>query len=494
MTDRSELGIVADAAETLAALEATTTTDAAAGDHASTVARSDLLWPALILLVLGCGVVLGFLGGRSDGTPGRGWWALTSVLALAASGLGSWLTVSAGDVRDGRAVVVGSTVVFAGGIVLLASLPRCVHGADQGLAAMSLAPLCLAAGLAFSVASKPFARFVSIAARHSQVVLGVAVVPGLAAVVVTVLDVHPGRDPARVALGLAGAVVAAAAAAAAAVGARKAPRLYVPAGLGLGLCAGAGVAATFADTGTWAAWNASVLVAVAGGVAAGGVLSGYSRGRRVVVAVESIIEWAPSDDLADHLGEAADTLVETTGFGHGEDAEHTHRVIEHALGIARGLDLPPARMRVISLGALFHDVGKIAIPDQVLNKPGALTDSERMMVEQHALAGYQLASRLNLLWEAALAIRHHHEWVDGSGYPDGLRGDAIPIESRIIAVCDMFDALTTERPYREAMSSEEALSMMRAEVGTHLDPDCFAAFERLLDANTRKVTALRHSD
>lgn len=475
MTERPELGIVDDAADALAVLEVTTTNTAVPeADHRD---AESVIWSALVLVVLGLAVAVG-VAGTADGTPGRGWWALIAVLAGIACAGGGWLAVSAGAVRDGRAVMVGAAGVFACGVVLLTALPRAFHGMDQGLAAAVFAPLFLAVGLAASVASGSFARVLSTAARNSQVVVGIAVVPALVAVVVTVLDVHSSSEPAGVVIGILSAVVAAVAAVVAALGARRAPRLYVPAGLGLGLCSGAGVAAAIADTDSGDIWFAAMLVTAAAGVATAGVFWGYSKGRRVVVAVESIIDWAPSDDLADHLGEAADTLVEAAGISSGGDEGAAHRVIQHALGIARELDLPPARMRVISLGALFHDVGKIAIPEQILNKPGALTDAERQLVEQHSLAGYQLASRINLLWEAALAIRHHHEWVDGSGYPDGLQGDAIPIESRIIAVCDMYDALTTDRPYRDAMSPEEAFVLMRAEVGTHLDPECFAAFER----------------
>lgn len=488
MTDRTEMGVVADAAEALAALEVTTT-DARGGD-APPRRDTSWVWPLMVLATLGAGIGFGIAGAGTGGTPGRGWWAVLSLTGIAACALGSWVVASAGVVRDGRAVVIGSAAVFASGVVLIAALPRAIDGIDQGLATISLAPLCLAVGLGFSLASNPLSRVVSIAARRSQVVLGIAVVPALTAIVVAVLDVHPGDAPGRLVVGLLGGGVAAIGAVVAAVESRRAPRLYIPAGLGLGLCAGGGLAAAFAAVGSGGAWAAGVLVTVAAGVACGGVLSGYSRGRRVAVAVESIIEWAPRDDLADHLGEAADTLVEAAGLGPGDTAEHTNRVIAHALGIARELDLPPARLRVISLGALFHDVGKIAIPDEVLNKPGSLTESERQMVEHHSLAGYQLASRLNVLWEAALAIRHHHEWVDGSGYPDGLRGDQIPIEARIIAVCDMFDALTTARPYREAMSPDDALVMMRAEAGTHLDRDCFDAFERMLGRRSGNVVSL----
>ncbi len=209
------------------------------------------------------------------------------------------------------------------------------------------------------------------------------------------------------------------------------------------------------------------------------------------MAVEGIFEWAPQDDANEHLSEAAEALLRAAGAAH-EGPQHNQFVIHMAVGTAQELDLPPGRLRVIVLGTLFHDVGTLAIPDEILNKPGALTDAERELIESHVETGYAMASRVHLLWEAALAVRHHHEWWDGSGYPDGLAGDGIPIEARVIAVADMFDALTTPRSYREALSEDDALMMMRAEVGTHLDPDVFAAFSRQLKGRDNVVPLPLH--
>ncbi|MCE7883715.1 MAG: HD-GYP domain-containing protein [Actinobacteria bacterium ATB1] len=197
--------------------------------------------------------------------------------------------------------------------------------------------------------------------------------------------------------------------------------------------------------------------------------------------------WAHGERLVGDLSEAAEALLRAAGAAN-EGPQHNQRVIQLAIGTAQELDLPPGRLRVIVLGALFHDVGTLAIPDEILNKPGALTEAERQLIESHVETGYAMASRVHLLWEAALAVRHHHEWWDGSGYPDGLSGDAIPIEARVIAAADMFDALTKPRPYREALTTDDALMMMRVEAGTHLDPDVFAAFSRYLRSSDNVLT------
>jgi len=480
-----ELGIVAEAADRLAALEAGTTTVDGQVARPGAVRRR----------LFAAGITLAVLGLAYAVIPGAfaasAMSVVACVVAVATVAIGVALIAVTAPVRDGRAVVLGVGAVASAGFVLCSALPSAVAGQDAGMAAslaFAFAGLCLGTAVFGAAQARWFQRAVSVFARHGWTFGSVAFVPTVAAFVLASVAADAGRavDPWWLSL-----VPATAATAAAAVWYRReeasAP-IYCLCASVLVVVASATLAlASSAEL----VWCSGVLVAAATALAAGGTLSEYSRDRRVAVAVESIMEWSPQEDLADHLGEAAETLLQAVEFGAGEDPEHTNRVIEWALGIARELDLPPGRMRVISLGALFHDVGKIAVPDDVLNKPGALTDVERRLVEQHATAGFQLAARVNMLWEAALAIRHHHEWVDGSGYPDGLVGDKIPIESRIIAVCDMYDALTTPRPYRAAMSRDDALMMMRAEVGTHLDAECFDAFERVISGGSGNVVELR---
>ena len=130
--------------------------------------------------------------------------------------------------------------------------------------------------------------------------------------------------------------------------------------------------------------------------------------------------------------------------------------------------------------ALLHDIGKIGIPDGILMKPGMLTPEERLLIERHPIIGADLISRVASLHKVAPIVRHHHEKVDGTGYPDGLTGDDIPLGSRIIAVVDALNAMTTQRPYRSPISRPEALAELRRCAGGQFDPRVVEAVESLL--------------
>jgi putative two-component system response regulator len=128
-----------------------------------------------------------------------------------------------------------------------------------------------------------------------------------------------------------------------------------------------------------------------------------------------------------------------------------------------------------------HDVGKIAIPDAILLKPGRLTAEEWTLIKEHPVVGERICAPLKSFRMVLPIIRHHHEKFDGSGYPDGLRGEAIPVTARVLQVVDVYDALTTERPYKKAFSVTEALQTMREEVAKGWwDPHIFAQFEQLV--------------
>ncbi|OGO53213.1 MAG: hypothetical protein A2148_01720 [Chloroflexi bacterium RBG_16_68_14] len=155
---------------------------------------------------------------------------------------------------------------------------------------------------------------------------------------------------------------------------------------------------------------------------------------------------------------------------------HVGRVAMYALGIGRELGLPPWELRSLVLAAQMHDVGKIGTPDAILCKPGPLSEEEFAIVKQHAARGDEITRRVEALRPLSAVIRHHHERLDGTGYPDGLRGEAIPVFSRIIAVADTFDALTSSRPYRTAADEGAALGELRRVSGSQLDPRCVEAF------------------
>jgi HD-GYP domain-containing protein (c-di-GMP phosphodiesterase class II) len=128
---------------------------------------------------------------------------------------------------------------------------------------------------------------------------------------------------------------------------------------------------------------------------------------------------------------------------------------------------------------LLHDIGKIGIPEAVLRKPGSLTAEEWTLMRRHPVIGAQIVAPFEFFTAGATIIRHHHERVDGTGYPDGLAGDTIPLGARIVAVADVYDALTSDRPYRAALSRDDALGMLRAQAGHGLDAAIVGAFIRL---------------
>lgn len=150
---------------------------------------------------------------------------------------------------------------------------------------------------------------------------------------------------------------------------------------------------------------------------------------------------------------------------------HSERVGAWSRRIAIGLGLTSAEIETVTQGGLLHDIGKIGVPEPILRKRGALDAGEWSVMRRHPLIGAQIVSPFECLAGAAVVIRHHHERRDGSGYPDGLVGDAIPLGARIVAVADVFDALTSERPYRAALPRSAALEHLVSESGRLLDPD-----------------------
>ena len=155
---------------------------------------------------------------------------------------------------------------------------------------------------------------------------------------------------------------------------------------------------------------------------------------------------------------------------------HVRRVSGYALAIGRRLGLSASDLRLLVLSAEMHDVGKIGVPDSILAKRGPLTPEEFEVVKQHTHQGYDIARRVDALREIAEVIKYHHERLDGSGYPDGLTGDAIPLLARIVAVADTYDAMTSMRPYRDPMSHLEAMAELFRLRNTQLDAQCVDAF------------------
>ena len=151
---------------------------------------------------------------------------------------------------------------------------------------------------------------------------------------------------------------------------------------------------------------------------------------------------------------------------------HTSRIRDIAVGMAVAMQVAEETRRSVHFGALLHDVGKIGVSDSILQKPGPLTDEEWEVMKQHPVIGERMLQKVEFLQPALPVVRHHHERWDGKGYPDGLKRDQIPVGARIVAVCDAYDAMTSDRPYRKAMSPEQACEELLAHAGTQHDPLC----------------------
>ena len=151
------------------------------------------------------------------------------------------------------------------------------------------------------------------------------------------------------------------------------------------------------------------------------------------------------------------------------------------------MQVPVADGGEVEFGFLLHDVGKVAIPDAILYKPDTLTEEERALMAQHPVIGAEIVREIAFLADAVAIVRSHHERWDGTGYPDRLRGEEIPLAARVFTVADVLDALTTDRPYRPASPMAEAREMIRAERGRQFDPRVVDAFMSITDDEFRQI-------
>lgn len=178
-------------------------------------------------------------------------------------------------------------------------------------------------------------------------------------------------------------------------------------------------------------------------------------------------------------------LRETLSAKTHETEEHASRLTELALRVAKHVGLSERDQNELALLAMLHDIGKIGIPDRILEKPGPLTPEEWEIMKTHCVIGYRIASATPDLAPIATAILHHHEWWDGSGYPEGLSGEQIPIICRILSIVDALDAMTNDRPYRKAHSVEEALSELQACAGKQFDPRLVKLFVEMMTSGEK---------
>lgn len=163
---------------------------------------------------------------------------------------------------------------------------------------------------------------------------------------------------------------------------------------------------------------------------------------------------------------------------------HLDRAYEYGLALARMIDPDLAERPELGYGFFLHDIGKVGVPEQILCKVGPLTESEWEMMRAHPSIGAQIVAPIHFLGDAVEIIRHHHERMDGEGYPRQLRGEEIPLAARIFSVADSFDAMTSDRPYRKALPLERALQELEDGSGTQFDPDVVDAFMSLVEEHS----------
>ncbi len=175
------------------------------------------------------------------------------------------------------------------------------------------------------------------------------------------------------------------------------------------------------------------------------------------------------------------SLAQTIELKDPSTRGHCDRVAVYALAIAEALGLPNAQHREIKFGSWLHDCGKIGVAEDILNGTGPLNDAEFAIMKQHSSWGADVAAKANLTQLTRNIIHYHHEHFDGTGYPTGLKGEEIPLEARIVAVADVFDALTSKRSYRNNFPLEQAIEMIGSMSGSVLDPDLVKLFQTILD-------------
>lgn len=221
------------------------------------------------------------------------------------------------------------------------------------------------------------------------------------------------------------------------------------------------------------------------------ILWGYSP-FTIILVILPLMVVRHSYETANHLQrqteDALRALMRAIDERDNETFDHSERVSRLAMEIGKLLEMSPAELDVLIPAALLHDLGKIGMAGAILFKPGALTDDERLRAQKHAEIGGDLLAKFPLFEKGAALVRHHHEHYDGMGYPDRLKGEVIPLGARIIAVADSYTAMTEDRPYRKALSKDEALAEVFRCSGTQFDPRVVEALMRSMGKNTPLVS------
>ena len=205
----------------------------------------------------------------------------------------------------------------------------------------------------------------------------------------------------------------------------------------------------------------------------------YKENLEQVVRARTEMLHQAMEELEHSYDVTLEALGDALDLKDSETEGHSKRVTAYTIALARAMGLAPADIKVIARGAFLHDIGKMAIPDEILRKPGTLTTDEQQVMREHCTRGYQILRKIPFLAEAAEIVYSHQEHYDGEGYPRGLRGQEIPIGSRIFALADALDAITSDRPYRKARSFDAAREEILRCSGTQFDPNVVEVFLKI---------------
>lgn len=230
---------------------------------------------------------------------------------------------------------------------------------------------------------------------------------------------------------------------------------------------------------TLAWWEYHFLMLLGAGAAMAGLLVQYSRNGSLRAIMNGVFEL---ENLVQIELENAETIAALAAATEAKDPftkGHTVRVAEKAVALGKALQLPNDKLRVLARAGLLHDIGKLGIPDSILLKPGPLTAEEFRAMKEHPHLGLEILQRVGSLEREIKVVKAHHERMDGAGYPDGVAGEELPIEARVVAVADVWDSLSSNRPYRKALSVEQVQEILKQSAGLHLDPEIVEACLKL---------------
>jgi putative nucleotidyltransferase with HDIG domain len=230
-------------------------------------------------------------------------------------------------------------------------------------------------------------------------------------------------------------------------------------------------------------WLAHLFDIVGVFLAAALAMVAYRRSGTLVQLLTAVEAVTPLHALEIGLDDVVHRFVADLDEKDEITRDHVVRTARLAVEVSVELRLPPSEIRLVGIGAILHDVGKLMVPDEILTKPGRLTADEFAVVQAHAQAGAELVASSPVLAEVTEIVRGHHERIDGDGYPQGLTGEHIPLGARIVSACDAFDAMANTRQYRAGMGRDRALAVLREHAGSQWDTEVVAALERV---------ALRH--